>query len=295
MEYSYKETHYAGKFSETAFDIILAGKTNTSKWWLDEQGQNWWNGKFLFNFNIIYYVLQGQFQIMFDSTWHTVSDGQLIYIPAGAQFEVRTVDGKPLEKYYLHFNIALGHLPVVSSLTEANIVSVGESQKLKEHFDTICHSIIAKHTDIFQTHAAGLHIINEFWKRTALEYTPESAQTKDPIEKAMQFITLNFRKQLSVESLASQFGLSRDYFSRQFSARYGCSPIRYITKLRIQAAEALLTTTNHSITDIAESVGFSDSSYFSRLFKNTTGIYPQRFRMLSKSTENEMNPASETE
>lgn len=281
---SYRDNEIHGSFAETSFDIVLAGKTDTSNWWLDENGSNWWNGKYTYDFDIIYYVLQGQLQLKIEGIWYTISEGQLVYIPAGKQLECRIAGQSPVEKYYLHFTVSLRHLPVLTSYTSANIVSVGNSPYLKQHFNTICQGDDSTYTSIIQSHASGLAIIYEFLEKATIEYAPDTMHIDDAIGKAMQYITTHFRESLSVENLATQAGLSRDHFSRKFTSRYGCSPVRYITKLKIREAEALLVTTNQSISEIAEAVGFSDSSYFSRLFKKATGIYPQRFRMLSKST-----------
>jgi AraC-like DNA-binding protein len=56
------------------------------------------------------------------------------------------------------------------------------------------------------------------------------------------------------------------------------TPIAYLNRYRITQAKRLLRETDQSITEIALTVGFSDSSYFSRVFRRETGLSPDAFR-----------------
>lgn len=274
---------FTGVFSKTSFEIIQAGKTNQSSWWLDETGANWWNRKDQFIFNILYYVLKGKFRLKVGGTWYTISQGHLVYIPAGMQLEYEVDECGPLVKYYVHFNITLGSLPVVHSFSQKNIVYIGTDPSLQEAFNIICCYKIKNPMDILRLHSAGLRIVHTFISHAGLENATDHVYWDDSLEQVMQYINTHFRDALQIKDLAALAGLSKDYFSKKFTARYGCSPIRYINKLRILEAQRLLITTNQSVSKIAESVGFFDSSYFSRLFKCSTGYYPLRFRALSHS------------
>jgi YesN/AraC family two-component response regulator len=59
----------------------------------------------------------------------------------------------------------------------------------------------------------------------------------------------------------------------------GISPINYLINKRIDESKKLLSTTNYSIRDISSIVGFSNSSYFSQMFKKIAGISPKTFRL----------------
>ncbi|MGQ9491544.1 MAG: helix-turn-helix domain-containing protein [Anaerolineae bacterium] len=58
------------------------------------------------------------------------------------------------------------------------------------------------------------------------------------------------------------------------------TPIAYLNRYRIQQAKQLLTNTHKTITEIALEVGFSSSSYFSRIFRRKTGMTPEAYRRL---------------
>ena len=56
--------------------------------------------------------------------------------------------------------------------------------------------------------------------------------------------------------------------------------VEYLTEVRIQAAQELLSGTRESIDEIAEIVGFADSKYFTKVFKKCTNISPSMYRKL---------------
>ncbi len=85
-------------------------------------------------------------------------------------------------------------------------------------------------------------------------------------------------KDYPLDELAERFGCSRDHFGRLFKKVKHTSPRDFIVNMRIQAAENLLRQTTFSIAHIAESLGYSDIYFFSRQFKNKTGISPSAFR-----------------
>ena len=82
---------------------------------------------------------------------------------------------------------------------------------------------------------------------------------------------------LSLEDGATVAGVSPRRFGEIFRRLYGMTPGRYITHLRISAAEDMLRMKNYTVAEIAASVGYANPSYFCRVFKNETGISPRRW------------------
>lgn len=99
------------------------------------------------------------------------------------------------------------------------------------------------------------------------------------IDHVRQYIDEHFTEPLSLDILSGKFGFSICYLSTLFKKTYHVSLNEYIIKKRIQRAEELLITApNLNIKTIAEIVGYTDSYYFSRLFKSTTGKSPSSYR-----------------
>ncbi|MDO8539897.1 MAG: helix-turn-helix transcriptional regulator [Opitutaceae bacterium] len=83
---------------------------------------------------------------------------------------------------------------------------------------------------------------------------------------------------VSVAQLARRHGYSVSHFSRVFEAVAGARPQHFIINARLDHARELLSMTSKSVGEIAAAAGFSDIYYFSRLFKQRTGISPSAFR-----------------
>lgn len=99
------------------------------------------------------------------------------------------------------------------------------------------------------------------------------------IEHVKLYIDEHFTEPLSLDILSGKFGFSICYLSTLFKKTYNVSLNEYIIKKRIQKAEQLLISApSLNIKTIAEIVGYTDSYYFSRIFKSTTGKSPSSYR-----------------
>ncbi|WP_053372883.1 AraC family transcriptional regulator [Paenibacillus sp. FJAT-27812] len=127
--------------------------------------------------------------------------------------------------------------------------------------------------------ATGLfyRFVHEQFRQLQIAETEDSAP--DLAAQIAQYMHENYSKTISMETMASLFHYSTHYLSRVFKRKYGCSPIEYLIQTRMKRAQFLLSETDASIRDIAESVGYKDIYYFSRLFKKLTGATPAQFKM----------------
>lgn len=97
------------------------------------------------------------------------------------------------------------------------------------------------------------------------------------IQKAIGLMESRYGQNLTTQDVADYVGLDRSYFSSFFKAKTGLPPHRYLTRLRIQKACALIERNDISISLIAESVGL-DPQNFSRIFKREMGVTPMEFK-----------------
>ena len=101
------------------------------------------------------------------------------------------------------------------------------------------------------------------------------------MEKSISYIQEHFNEEINVGKLYTLANMSKRSFMRYFMKTTGYSPIQYLLKVRILKACQLLRETDKSLADISGSCGFEDSSYFSRIFKKSTGLPPKVFRKRS--------------
>jgi transcriptional regulator GlxA family with amidase domain len=94
----------------------------------------------------------------------------------------------------------------------------------------------------------------------------------------MAYLQAHYAEPVSREELAAHVGLSDDYLTSCFHRELGITPVAYLNRYRVEQARKLLRATDKSITEIALEVGFSGSSYFSRVFHRETGMSPAEYR-----------------
>ena len=108
----------------------------------------------------------------------------------------------------------------------------------------------------------------------------KASQSPDAIDNAITYINEYYTNKLSNDELAKLCGLSKYYFIRRFTQKTGKTPQKYHTDLLLSKSTTMLTDTNLKIADIAESLGFEDSLYFSRIFKKLYGVSPMEYRKM---------------
>jgi transcriptional regulator GlxA family with amidase domain len=131
-------------------------------------------------------------------------------------------------------------------------------------------------------HSKGLlspeEAIEGFQKALSGQMTlPQSTSTL--VKHVLAYFHQNYQNPLSRQQVASAVGVSEDYLSRIFHKEMGLSPWECLNRHRIQKARELLAQTSKSITEIAAEVGFEDSAYFSRVFRQYSGQSPKNYRL----------------
>lgn len=96
--------------------------------------------------------------------------------------------------------------------------------------------------------------------------------------KLLEYIQNHYADPITLTGVARQFHFNASYLSSYFTAHNGEGFSEYLNKVRLEKAMELLETTEKSISDISASVGYSDQSYFTKVFKKQTGISPSRYR-----------------
>jgi AraC-like DNA-binding protein len=103
------------------------------------------------------------------------------------------------------------------------------------------------------------------------------------LKKAMQFITLHLSDpELSLSLVSDELCITPSYFSAFFIREVGMGFNEYVTNLRVEKAQMMLTQTNRRISDIALECGFRSASYFNSVFRKCCSMAPGDFRNTKK-------------
>ena len=112
----------------------------------------------------------------------------------------------------------------------------------------------------------------------ALSSSPAGRRTSQNCDLARRYIDNHFKENLSLDQLAELAHVNKYYLAHSFRREYNTSPISYLISRRIQESRFLLAETDHSLSQIAQILGFSSLSYFSQCFRRQEGMSPMEYR-----------------
>jgi two-component system response regulator YesN len=123
-----------------------------------------------------------------------------------------------------------------------------------------------------------MKVLNETRLRGKTEYS-----AKELISRIESYLEHNYMYPITNDKLQEMFGYNKIYISNVFSEVKGIPPSKYMAKLRIRKAIEMMS--NHPdmpLKQIAEHIGYEDALYFSRVFKNATGLSPKEYKETHK-------------
>lgn len=102
----------------------------------------------------------------------------------------------------------------------------------------------------------------------------------DRLSPAMLQIEQRYMEPLTVRVLAHSCSMSESVFTRHFKRVYGCTPVQYLIRVRLEAAKELLASTDDSFEEIAASCGFRSAKYFGDMLKRNEHVTPRELRAM---------------
>jgi RNA polymerase sigma factor (sigma-70 family) len=114
-------------------------------------------------------------------------------------------------------------------------------------------------------------------KERVRQIEKQAMEKMQKIQPAMAYISQNFNKEITNDTLAALTGLSTVYFRKLFTQMIGVSPIAYVHQIRIQKAKEMLKSDYSTLSDIAQSLGYPNLYDFSRTFKKHVGVAPSKY------------------
>jgi two-component system response regulator YesN len=106
--------------------------------------------------------------------------------------------------------------------------------------------------------------------------------SQNTINQIIDYIHMNFTKPLTLNTLAEKFYMNPHYLGQLIKKHLCVSFNQYLHSLRIDHAKHLLQTDEVKVNDLASSLGYSDSQYFSKVFKKFTGISPSDYKQTTR-------------
>jgi transcriptional regulator GlxA family with amidase domain len=197
--------------------------------------------------------------------------------------EAGLLDGKVATTHWHYFDQFQKDYPLVllkrqHFITQAGSLycaaSVNSLADLTVHFiQRLYGKAIASHVERHFSHE-----IRRAYESSGFFEQERSPHPDEEIVQIQIWLQDNYHRQVLFAQVAERFGMSLRTFNRRFKAATGQSPLQYLQDTRIAIARDLLKTSNLSIGEIAERVGYQDTGYFTGLFKKQLATTPSEYR-----------------
>ena len=110
----------------------------------------------------------------------------------------------------------------------------------------------------------------------------EDSQYTPVVKQIMAEVQKNYREDMNLKTLSYKYHMNASYLGQIFQKEAGCSFALYLSNIKNSIAKDLILNTNMKINDIAREVGYPDTSYFYRKFKQCYGVSPASLRNMKK-------------
>ncbi|MFC4600057.1 AraC family transcriptional regulator [Cohnella hongkongensis] len=234
----------------------------------------------------LFYVYEGRGRMELDGQSHPLKEGCIAQIPVKRKFILRNIPPGPLRYFMIEYDFKLirwqGELtrceePPEKRLPFELVVPMMDHRGLRSDLQLLWRIWQEKRSG----HAgqAKLLFFNLLLRISEqLQERQQDDSAERSIMECVNYINNHYQESLERELLARKVSLSRSYFSVLFKRYVGCSPVQYITRVRLDKAMQLLRGSNKPIAVVALEVGFRDPLYFSRVFAREIGVTPRAYR-----------------
>lgn len=226
------------------------------------------------------YIIKGKGFYKFGESFTSIAEGNIIiYKPSEEQHYTYNFEDSP-EVYWVHFTgygaaRCLGN----AGLTGKQVYTIGLSNTCIDMYKKMMNELQVK-KPMFEQISNGLliELLSQIGRRHK-ELVAGTNRLKDAaLQKVIENMHSSYNLQWTVKDFARECNLSVYRFIHNFKAYTGMSPIEYLTKIRIDKATELLLDSSLNISEISNVIGYENSLYFSRVFRNATGLSPSSYR-----------------
>ncbi len=127
-----------------------------------------------------------------------------------------------------------------------------------------------------------LEVLNNFKWWITKQFESKNKTSGLTVSRARSMINEFYQSGITLDEIAGKLNVTPEYLGTQFHKELGVNFSQYIKERRIKKAKGLLIGTQLKLYEIARQVGYSDPKYFSRVFKEATGMLPTRYRQANK-------------
>lgn len=235
----------------------------------------------------LYYLNSGKRTVLFENRIYHLQPGDLLLmrpnvLHKGVGTDAHGKLGIEFSKRFLDYYFTASTQKDLLSCYKYTLIRLNDEEQ--KQFESLYNKIYSEYTSekIYAvTLAQLLLMLNDMGKRHENEiHGIDTLSSKKPerIKRILTYIEENFSEIKSIDEIAEHFYLNKSYLCRLFKKETNMTVMDYLYNYRIQQACERLTSTKHTIAEIARYCGFENTSHFIKLFKSMLDCTPGEFR-----------------
>ncbi len=239
----------------------------------------------------LFYVVRGEGSFMVEDKIFPVKEGDLVIINPNVEHTEKSLNASPLEYVVLgidglafSFNKKDAEVPFSVFNFHDNKQRIQfymtnmltEIEEQKPEYELICQNLLEVLL-IQIMRNANYHLI-------AADIVMSKKINKE-CSRVKRYLDSNYMEHITLDKLAEFTHMNKYYLIHAFTKYSGMSPISYLNYRRIEESKNLLETTDISIAQISNGIGFSSQAYFAQAFKKEQGISPNEYRKKKKPAD----------
>lgn len=233
-----------------------------------------------------YFLLNGSREVFFENNLFVLHSGCLCIIPP---YSMHKTEGAAYERINLYISKSLlspDELAFLQQSSEHPVYQLTLNQMqfvktLLKEASTIQITDSNKRRNLLLSFSKAFLAYLQVGILQPVTSVSSSSYSKHPDSIILQiaaFLGSEYRRHLTLDYLHKKFYLSKNTLCKRFREQMNCSPIEYLTYIRVNKAKMYLSTTKKSVSEIAELCGFSSANYFGLIFKKQIGLSPLNYR-----------------
>ncbi|MDA3811240.1 MAG: AraC family transcriptional regulator [Spirochaetaceae bacterium] len=234
----------------------------------------------------IHYFLQGEGTFKTGKNRYNISKGSLFLTGPFEEHSITSTNlTKPLTYYAVLIKTSQRDFEIEQLLQEelqnSNYYNIGTNYRF--FFEEMREKGLSEKENL---HKSAIHQLLSFLYQ--LSENPKEITSRDKenihIEKALMIMQNNIFSEIILDDITEKLKLTNAYFIRLFKKKMKTTPMKYYSKLKVEAAASMLISSSLLIYEIGNKLNFYSEFHFSRVFKNHTGLSPRQYRNEYRNT-----------
>ncbi len=229
---------------------------------------------------LIKYTLSGTGTLIYNENQYSIKPGDIFFIDCQQYQYYKTTSEKPWEMCWLHFNGANTQAFYQEFIKNGTNVFHTNNN----HIYLIIQNLLRlEHGQSAQTDFLVSLSIHELLNELIIQKQELDFKTKDIptyVVCLKDYLDVHFKDKITLMKLEKQYNINKYQLTKEFSRYIGIPPIEYHIANKITYSKDLLRSSDATIKMIALEIGIENVAYFSRLFKQKTGLTPSQYRKI---------------